>query len=251
MRSLLIAAVLLAVASAPALAAPVRPSAPPLRAATSTCRTGATPAERFAVFSGSMPARPGSTRMAMRFDLQIREPGDRAFRRVFAPSFGRWERSGAGRSGFIYSKRVDGLNAPARYRTVIRFRWLDADGRTVAIARRTTPTCDQPDPRPNLRLLALRTAPASQPGATTYLLTLVNAGRGSAGAFRVAAGPDDGGRAATVTVGGMASREVRVIEVVARACGTGSRVRIRLDVDAVVAESDEDDNDVRRACPPS
>lgn len=249
MRSLVLAAVLLAVAPASAFAAQGRQSAPPLRAETPTCRTGATPAERFAVFSGSMPARRGASRMAMRFDLQIREPGDRAFRRVSAPSFGRWERSRPGRSGFIYSKRVDGLNAPARYRAVIRFRWLDGGGRTVTTARRTTPACTQPDPRPNLRLLALRSTAGVEPGTTTYLLTVVNSGRGPAGAFQVAAAPDDGGPSATVTVGGMASREARVIEVVARTCTVGSRVRIRLDVGAAVAESDEDDNDVRRACP--
>jgi hypothetical protein len=248
-RSILLAAVLVAVAPASAFAASARQAAPPLRAETPTCRTGATPAERFAVFSGSMPARRRASRMAMRFDLQIREPGDRAFRRVRAPSFGRWERSRTGRSGFIYSKRVDGLNAPARYRAVIRFRWLNAGGRTVATAKRTAPECSQPDPRPNLRLLALRATPGAEPGTTTYLLTVVNAGRGPAGAFRVAAGPDDGGAQATTTVGGMASREARVIEIVARTCTAGSRVRIRLDVGAAVAESDEDDNDVRRACP--
>lgn len=249
MRSLVLAAVVLAVVPASALAASGRQAAPPLRAEVSTCRTGATPAERFAVFGGSMPARRGASRMAMRFDLQIREPGDKTYRRLSAPSFGRWERSRPGRSGFIYSKRVDGLKAPARYRAVVRFRWLDADGRTVTTATRTTPSCDQPDPRPNLRLLALRAGPGPQAGTTTYLLTVVNAGRGPAGAFDVTAGPDDGGPDATVTVGGMASREARVIEVVARSCAAGARVRIRLDVGAAVAESKEDDNDVRRACP--
>lgn len=249
MRTLSLAAVLLAIAPTSAVAATARQAAPPLKADTPTCRTGVTPAERFAVFSGSMPARKGARRMAMRFDLQLREPGDSRYRVVRAPSFGRWERSRAGRSGFIYSKRVDGLKAPATYRAVVRFRWLDGAGRTVAAAKRATPICDQPDPRPNLRLLALRAAAGTEPGTTTYLLTVVNSGRGPAGAFRVAAGPDDDGPQATVTVGGMASRETRVIEVVARACAPGSRVHIRLDVGAAVAESSEDDNDVRRACP--
>lgn len=249
MRSLVLAAVLPAVASPSAVAATTRQAAPPLRAETPTCRTGVTPAERFAVFSGSMPARRGARRMAMRFDLHIREPGDQAYRRLSAPSFGRWERSRPGRSGFIYSKRVDGLKAPAAYRAAVRFRWLDARGRTVATATRTTPVCQQPDPRPNLRLLALRATPGIAPGTTTYLLTVVNSGRGPAGAFEVSAGPDDDGPQATVTVGGMASREARVIEVVARTCAAGSRVRIRLDVGAAVAEAREDDNDVRRGCP--
>lgn len=247
-RLILLAAALLAAVPTAAQAAKARQWAPPLRADTSTCRTGVTPAERFAVFTGSMPARRGTDRMAMRFALQIREPADSAYRAVKAPSFGRWERSQAGRRGFIYSKRVDGLKAPATYRTVVRYRWFDASGDVIASAKRTTPLCRQPDPRPNLRLLALRAAAGPTPGTTTYLLTVVNSGRGPAAAFEVEAGPDDGGAVATVTVGGMAAREARVLEVTARSCAPGGRVRIRLDVGALIAESSEGDNDVRRSC---
>lgn len=249
MRLLLLTAALLAATPSAAQAATARQAAPPLRADTSTCRTGVTPAERFVVFTGSMPARRGTARMAMKFELQIREPADRGFRTVKAPSFGRWERSQTGRRGFIYSKRVDGLSAPASYRAVVRYRWYDAAGEVIASATRTAPQCTQPDPRPNLRLLALRATAGPVPGTTTYLLTVVNSGRGPAAAFDVEAGPDDGGAVATVTVGGMAAREARVLEVTARACAPGSRVRIRLDVGAVIAESSEADNDVRRSCP--
>lgn len=246
MRTILAAAAILAVVSAPASAK----QAPVLRADTPTCRTGVTPAERFAVFTGSMPAKRGAARMAMRFDLQLREPGDAAFRTVRAPSFGRWELSKPGRSGFIYSKRVDGMQAPATYRAVVRFRWLDDAGRTVARATRYAPRCAQADPRPNLRLLALRATAGTTAGTTTYLLTIVNSGRGPAGAFDIAVGPDDGGAATSATVGGMAAREVRVLQVTARTCDATGRVRVRLDTGAVVAESDEQDNDVRRDCPP-
>ncbi|UUY06159.1 hypothetical protein LRS13_11805 [Svornostia abyssi] len=249
MRLILLAAALLAAVPTAAQAAKARQAAPPLRADTSTCRTGVTPAERFAVFTGSMPARRGTDRMAMRFELQIREAPDTGYRTVKAPSFGRWERSQPGRRGFIYSKRVDGLKAPATYRTVVRYRWYDDAGAVIASATRTAPQCTQPDPRPNLRLLALRATAGPAPGTTTYLLTVVNSGRGPAAAFEVAAGPDDDGAAATVTVGGMAAREARVLEVTARSCAPDGRVRIRLDVGAVIAESSETDNDVRRSCP--
>lgn len=249
MRSLLIAVALLATVPAVTSAAEPRQAGPSLRAEAPTCRTGATPDERYAVFTGSMPARPQGDRMAMRFDLEIREQGERSFRSVKAPSFGRWERSQPGRRGFIYSKRVDGLKAPAAYRAVVRFRWYAADGTVIASRRRTTPTCTQPDPRPNLRLLAVRTAAGTFPGTVTYLLTVVNSGRGPADAFEIEAGPDDDGPAGTVTVGGMAAREARVIEVPGRPCAVGGRVRVRLDVTAAVAESDERDNDARRACP--
>lgn len=249
MRSLLLAVALLASVPAVTSAAEPRQAGPSLRAEAPTCRTGATPDERYAVFTGSMPARPQGDRMAMRFDLQIRKQGERSFTSVRAPSFGRWERSQPGRRGFIYSKRIDGLTAPAAYRAVVRFRWYAADGTVVMTQRRTTPSCTQPDPRPNLRLLAVRTAPGTLAGTVTYLLTVVNSGRGPAGAFEVEAGPDDDGQAGTITVGGMAAREARVIEVSGRPCAVGGRVRVRLDARAAVAESDERDNDVRRDCP--
>lgn len=249
MRLPVIAAALLAAVPAAAPAAEQRDSKPSLRATTPTCRSGATPDERFAVFTGSMPARRGTARMAMRFELQIREPGDERYTKVQAPKFGRWERSKPGRTGFIYSKRVDGLTAPARYRAVVRFRWYDADGRTQRTLKRTSPSCRQPDQRPNLRLLALRATPGPIAWTTTYLLTVVNSGRGSAAAFEVTAGPDDGGSQASVTVGGMAAREARVLEITGRPCVPGTKVRIRLDSGADVDESSETDNDVRRDCP--
>ena len=249
MRPLLLATALLAALPVAPAAAKARQAAPPLRADVPTCRTGATSAERFAVFTGSMPARSGTARMAIRFTLEVRGPGDRGYQAVKAPSFDRWERSKSGRRGFIYSKRVDGLQAPARYRAVVRFRWYASDGSVLANARRTTPLCTQPDPRPNQRLLALRATAGTVPGTFTYLLTVVNSGRGPAAAFAVSAGPDDGGDAATMTVGGLAAREARVIEVQARACPAGSKVRVQLDVLAAIAESSEADNDVRRGCP--
>ncbi|MBJ7330229.1 MAG: hypothetical protein JHC95_10050 [Solirubrobacteraceae bacterium] len=248
MRSIVLSLVLLALLPACAFAAKARQAAPPLRADTPTCRTGVTPAERFAVFSASMPARSGAARMAMRFDLQLREPSDSRYRGQKAPSFGRWERSKTGRRGFIYSKRVDGLTAPATYRAIVRYRWYDGAGKVIASAHRTTPLCGQPDPRPNLRLLTARITSVSG-GTATYLLTVVNSGRGPAGAFDVAVGPDDGGTATTMTVGGMAAREARVIEVTARPCSETSRLRVQLDVGAAVTESVELDNDVGRACP--
>lgn len=250
MRPIVLAAAVTLLAAAPSAdAAAERQASPKLAAETQTCRTGATPDERFAVFSASMPSRDGAARMAIRFDLEIREPGDKRYARVKAPKFGRWHRSSSGRRGFIYSKRVDGLTAPATYRALVRFRWYDADGRAIRTVRRRTKVCRQPDPRPNLRLLALQSRPAAAPGLTTYLLTVVNAGRGSAGAFDVAAGPDDGGDAGSMTVGGMAARETRVLEVTARPCAPGARVRIRLDTGEDVEESSERDNDVRRDCP--
>src|SRR5690242_16936721 len=116
-------------ATAHAAAAPDK--APPLAARVVTCTTGADDASRAAVFSGSMPAAAGTRRMMMRFVLQQRLGGVGAkapFRSVKVPGWGGWEKSDPGHRGFVFTKRVEALVAPAGYRAAITFRWLDARG---------------------------------------------------------------------------------------------------------------------------
>src|SRR5436190_12108148 len=140
------------------LAAPAAARAaerPPLQARLVACFTGPSAAARRATFMASMPAVAGAARMAIRFDLLQRAPGDAAFARVGLPAWGRWERSEPGRSGFIYTKTVRALRAPGAYRARVRFRWFGLDGRIVRRARRLTRTCRQPDLRPDLRAGAL------------------------------------------------------------------------------------------------
>jgi hypothetical protein len=128
--------------------------APQLSARLTSCTTGATGPDRAAVFTGSMPAVPGTQQMAMRFDLLQRRPGSPLFRRVAAPKLGAWERSRRDPTlpGYIVTKRVDGLAAPGAYRAVVRFRWYDAHGRVARHARRVTRACRQLDQRPDLTI---------------------------------------------------------------------------------------------------
>jgi subtilase family serine protease len=118
----------------------------------------------------------------------------------------------------------------------------------VRRARRLTAVCRQPDPRPDLEAGALATAPGLGPGTITYLLTVSNAGRGPAGPFAVAlsttAMPQP-----PVAVDGLAPGESRVVELAGPPCAPGSTVRFALDASGAVAESDEADDVVDRACP--
>jgi hypothetical protein len=143
-RAALLTAALVALAAPAAARAG---NAPKLRAVVSSCQTGADPASRAASFTASMPARGDTARMAIRFDLQQRTVDGGVWRKVPAPSFGRWERSRPGVAGFVYAKDVHGLTAPGEYRAIVRFRWFADDG-TVRETRRKTPSCKQPDQRP-------------------------------------------------------------------------------------------------------
>jgi hypothetical protein len=244
--TLLVAAAAALPAAAPAApAAPPASSAlPPLRAALAACSTGATADERFAVFVASMPALPGTRRMAMRFDLYERRLGTRRWIRLGARGFGRWQRSSEGRSGFVYTKRVERLRRGREYRAHVRFRWHGAHGIQRTAARRTA-ACAQPDQRPNLRIVAV--APAGRDGdRARYRVTVANVGASAAGAFAVAAAE---ARQDGATVAGLPAGERMTVEVGGPACEPDRAVAFVVDPDGAVDEADERDNAFRRSCP--
>jgi hypothetical protein len=207
------------------------------------CETGAEPAQRFAVFTGSMPAAKGTRRMAMRFDLEERGSDPASVQRVPAPKLGRWNRSKAGVAGFVYTKRVTRLAQGRWYRAVVRFRWHDARGRVQRSAKRVTPFCQQPDQRPNLALEAL-----SRPRPSSYLVTIVNTGPTAAPESTLSVEPRPGAEAVR-RVPPLAPGERTSVVVDAEACEPSSVVVVQLDRFTAVDESREADNRVELTCP--
>jgi hypothetical protein len=236
------------------LAAPASAQERPKLAATlAACGTGREPEQRFAVFTGSMPARKGTYRMSMRFDLeeidleQSGASGDQAAaampERVAAPKLSRWNRSKPGVAGFVYTKRVTKLAAGRWYRAVVRFRWHDRRGRLQRAAKRVTPFCHQPDQRPNLTLESL-----SRPRPGAYLVTIVNTGMTAAPESTVAVEPRPGTDFQR-PVPPLAPGERTSVVVEADPCQPSSVVVVQLDRHRVVDESREDDDRVEVACP--
>src|SRR3954447_15103181 len=140
MRRTVIAAVCLAAvsggAAAPAQAAPAQappgaagPAPPSLSATLASCVRSPDAAQRSASFTASMPALAGTRRMLLRFDLFQRLSAGEGFTPVRVPRWAVWQRSRAGVAGFVFTKHVNGLQAPGDYRAVVRFRWLDGRGR--------------------------------------------------------------------------------------------------------------------------
>src|SRR4051794_21114841 len=115
MRRLAAIACLLAPLAAPAAARAARQRSP-LQARLVACTSGPSAAARRATFTASMPAVARAARMAMRFDLLQRMAGDAEFARVALPAWGGLERSGPGRTGFIWAKNGRALRAPGALR---------------------------------------------------------------------------------------------------------------------------------------
>jgi hypothetical protein len=241
------ALVLISLAAIPAAAqAPVLDL--PLKARLTDCHTGPLASDRFAVFVGQMPALKGTKRMWMRFDLHERT-GTGSWTRVKVPKFGTWQRSRRGTPGFIYEKRVDRLQAPAAYRAEIRFRWYDSRGRLQRHSHRTTPTCHEPDPRPDLAIGKVTATDAGN-GRLRYAIAVRNDGRSDVGPFAVVLAVD-GGTGPPAMVSGMPPGGRTKAIIVAPACIPGSRIQVAVDPGGAIDEADETDNTVSRPCPAS
>jgi hypothetical protein len=245
--SSVIGLVLVALSAATGSAAAEAPDAvrpPALAAAVESCTTSAIPAGRVVSFVGSMPAITGAVAMSMRFGLERLRPHDAHWRRLRGvPGFGGWENSDPGRAGFVFHKRVDGLQVPASYRAVVSFRWRDVAGRIVRRARRVTASCAQPDVRPNLVPGALTAIFDARPGLAIYKLVVRNTGRSAAGPFSVRVG------GAAADVAGLAPQQQRTVVVISAVCLAGTTMLAEVDAEHVVDESRERGNEVARRCP--
>jgi hypothetical protein len=127
--------------AAPSGATPIRPN---VSATLQQCVTALTQGERSATFAGEMTAIPGTARMEIRVDVEERVPGEPQYRVVSAPGLGVWRASDAGVKQYTHIQQVTDLAAPAFYRGVVRFRWLNAKGRPIKAEEVRTPRCEQP-----------------------------------------------------------------------------------------------------------
>jgi hypothetical protein len=108
------------------------------------CVASTVQAERSATFTGEMTAVPGAARMAMRVDLEERAPSELEFHPVTAPGLGVWRSADPKVKVYKYLKQVTNLSAPASYRGVVHFRWINAKGHVIKRAERATGRCLQP-----------------------------------------------------------------------------------------------------------
>jgi hypothetical protein len=95
-----------------------------------------------------MTTIPGAQGMAVRVDLQERTPLAPRFHGVSAPGLGNWHQSEPSVKVFRYLAQVTNLAAPASYRALVSFRWLDAGGHVISRASRRTPVCRQAAMKP-------------------------------------------------------------------------------------------------------
>jgi hypothetical protein len=198
---------------------------------------------RAAEFEGRMQSVQDAAELRMRFTLQARRGGRRGFRRVAAPGFGVWTAADPGTTRYVFTRRVEQLIGPARYRVVVHFRWLAADGRIMARDRAVSRSCKQRDTRPNLRVERVTAVQTADPASRRYEVLLVNDGRGDAEPFELAvAGLDP------VIVDGLDARSERFVEVLGPACSPSLPLVAVVDPGDLIDERFERDNRHRTSC---
>lgn len=204
-----------------------------------SCEVGALEAQRAAEFSGAMPALAGASVLAMRFDLEQRRSG--SWKRVLAPAFGRYERSGAGAAGFVYVKRVQRLAPGASYRVTVRFKWVGKDGAVRKRAVRHSAACRQPDLRPDLAVTAVRAEPGPA-GRTRYVVQLRNRGLGAVvGTLRVGLAVD-GTALPDAALAGLGAGEEGTVTFDGPACPPGGALTASADPGNGIEEPRKDDD---------
>jgi hypothetical protein len=231
MRRIALSIVLFGALAAPAQAAPAK-----------VVLTDCVRADRAAEFEARMGAVDDAARLKMRFTLQVRKNGQKSFHKVPAPGFRSWTTAEPGKTSWVYSRRVESLLGPARYRAQVRFQWLDENGTVIARAKRSSRSCFQPDHRPNLKLKAL-----SREGKRRYTALVVNNGRMDSGPFDVqlAVGPT---LLAPVTVDSLEPGTKRLVTLRGPVCQPGTSITATADPLDLVDERSETDNALTIAC---
>ena len=227
-----------------ALLAPATALARPVAAVKVTeCVPSLVPAQRVASFEATARAIAFSDRMQLRFTVQAKSGAQPFWHRVLTPGLDGWRTSMPGVRRYAYTRTLQNLSAPASYRTVVRFRWLDAQGDVVRAARVTSARCRQPDLRPDLVPVRVEAGPVRDDGSRRYVVTVRNRG-GSASAPSAVALGDVTAPLATILPGAAASAVV-----FAPACAPALPVRAVTDPGNAVDERDEGNDVLVAPCP--
>lgn len=118
--------------------------APAVSANVEQCVTATTQSGRSVTFTGQMETLSGAHRMAMEIVVQEHDPGETGFHTLAAAGPATWQRSEVGLKIYKYVRQVTDLPAPATFRALVQYRWLDERDHLLRTTSRRTPICRQP-----------------------------------------------------------------------------------------------------------
>jgi hypothetical protein len=122
-------------------------STPALSAGVEQCVTAATQAGRSVTFTGQMETVVGAHKMAIEIVVQEHTSEEEGFHTLTTAGLGSWQRSEAGVKIYKVRQAVTDLPAPAVFRAIVRYRWMNEKGAVIRRDERYTPICKQPGER--------------------------------------------------------------------------------------------------------
>jgi hypothetical protein len=147
-------------------------------------------------------------------------------------------------------KPVIGVDAPARYRFRVQFRWLARDGHVLAQATRTTRWCAVRELRPDVLVRAVRVRPiAGQPTHDRYVAIIANRGRTASRPFSVLFDPGSSGASRTVTVRALRPGTHVRVSFTGPACDPAAQPTVVADPGDAVDDFDRANNTFTVSCP--
>jgi hypothetical protein len=120
---------------------------PALSASVEQCVTATVQANRSVTFTGQMETVAGAHRMAIQIQVQEHTPEVEGFHTLATAGLGSWQRSEAGVKIYKVRQAVTNLPAPAAFRAIVRYRWVNERGQVIRRDQRRTPVCRQPPER--------------------------------------------------------------------------------------------------------
>jgi hypothetical protein len=214
----------------------------------SACHVAVDLADRYATFAAEMVATPGTVEMSLRLELYEHTPAGAGYHLVSGvPGFGAWEASAPGIGVFNYSQEVTSLTAPASFRVAVAYRWTDAGHRVIKRASRTTVSCTEPAPLPNLVAGGVTIGPGAAAGTSSYGVEVRNDGAVGAGPFGVAL-KVDGQALAEQTVAELDAGALTDVEFTGPACAPGGTLEVVVDPEGTVPETSKADDSRAVAC---
>ncbi len=235
---------------------------PPPRASLTgfVCQTAVDPATRGIAVTAVMRPVPSTQRMQVKFDLTVTGRRARPFRLAKEKknsSFGKWVSPGNSTLGQLPADvwkpvgQAANLFAPAYYRLRVSFRWLGAGDGKLAQAVRTSPTCFQPELRPDLvvRSIAI-TSLAAPAGEDAYDAVIANRGATAAGPFGVQLSEAQT-IAGTITAPGLGSHRSRRVRLDGPACASGELITVTADPAHLIDVSQRKNSALSIPCPPT
>ncbi len=200
---------------------------------------------------------PGTRKLAIRFDLLQRSPGQ-PVQTVQSGDLGLFKSPANATLGRLpgdvwrLQKSVYNLDVPFAYQFRVSFRWTGLHGKVLGTATRFTHTCHQRELRPDLAVRSIAVAAvAGHPNKNLYTAVIADQGLSGAGPFQVLFAPGDNSPLMMTTISFLGAGMSRTLAFAGPVCDSTNPPTVSADSASQVDDFNRANNVLAAACPTS